>query len=132
MGAVLSSFALAQAPQEQDPELMLLADATIFKMGLVGINAHISDEESALQKVVHSQRAHSRLVSLLQSAKENEGKMYALCGMNQLSPTLYRKHVLATQWNGDSLNLMEADIITKVSATDYIQHRLKTRCTEAN
>jgi uncharacterized membrane protein YcjF (UPF0283 family) len=99
----------------------LLTTATVFKLGLVGFAPHISEEELALVTLLKRPKPHTELAALLRNAKSNEAKLYALCGMREISRAHYERALSKTKWDGESVNLMRADVISKASLEEQVQ-----------
>lgn len=116
------------APAQAHSTESVLANATIFKVGLVGMVAHVSDEEIALAALLKHADAQTRLSTLLRSASSNEGKLYALCGMRRLSKSLYVKAAQKTTWDKDHFNVMRADVVVKVPVKDQLAQMRKHGC----
>lgn len=107
----------------------LLMDATVFKLGLVGLAPHISDEEAALASLLKQQDARAQLTVLLQNAKSNETRLYALCGMRHLSLSLFQAQMKQVAWDGETFNLMRADVVAKVPVKDQLRRMSRDGCT---
>jgi hypothetical protein len=125
---LLAAFATAQASEPARDEAELLTTATIFKLGLVGIAGHISDEETALAALLNTREAQARLTNILKSAKTNEAKLYALCGLRELSKAAYDKSAAETKWNGDAFNLMRADVVAKSAIKPQLDRMRREGC----
>jgi hypothetical protein len=110
-------------------EVELLSGATIFKLGLIGMAPHLSDEEVALATLLKRPDAQAQLSTLLSSARSNEGRLYALCGLRQLSKSSYERSLRGIKWDGDGFNLMHADVITKASVKQQVQRMRREGCT---
>lgn len=67
----------------------------------------------ALAALLRGPDPYAQLKRLLQSAKSNEAKLYALCGLRNVSKAAYEQSVAVVKWDGDSFNLMRADVIAK-------------------
>lgn len=115
------SALLPQVGLAESTAMNPLLNATIFKMGHVGVAAHTSEEEAALVTVLTQPNARAELRKLLQASKSNEAKLYALCGIRRLSRPLFVAEVKRVRWDGKTFNHMRADVITKASTQDRLR-----------
>jgi hypothetical protein len=70
----------------------------------------------------------ARLSSLLKDAKSNEGKLYALCGLRNVSKADYESGLKAVKWEGQGFNAMHADVIRKVSVKEQVERMRRDGC----
>jgi hypothetical protein len=127
--ALVSAVYLQAAPAgSQSPEVDLLADATIFKLGWVGMAPHVSEEEMALAALLQRPDHRAQLATLLRNAKSNEGKLYALCGMRSVSASLYEGGMKSVAWNGEAFNSMQADVIKRIPVKEQLERMRRDGC----
>jgi hypothetical protein len=126
--ALLCAAFAAAASEPQVPDADLLANTTIFKLGFVGIAAHISEEELALARLLKNANAGEQLLALLQNAKSNEAKLYALCGLRNASKAIYEKSATLIRWDGDTYNRMTADVVRKAPVKEQLDRMTRDGC----
>jgi hypothetical protein len=99
------------------------ADARVFKFG--------SDEEAAMASLLQQQDAPQQLAALLRNARSDEARLYALCGMRQVSRSFAHANVKGIPWDSDTVNMARAGGIAKATVAHEVKRILRDGCTSA-
>ncbi|WP_209605588.1 MchS3 family protein [Herbaspirillum sp. LeCh32-8] len=105
---------LAQAGEIPASEITVFEKTNVFALGQVGFVAHISEGEVRYRAIMQSDGALATLTRILSSPTASpEARLYAACGIRQLSPADFYGLTQELRNSGLSASVLRTDILKR-------------------